>query len=105
MTGDMSTQSGAQGTLMEEAALRALWECADLQDARLHYGVQDDFGKCHLVCNIYCDSCTGINEKACDYSKETTLMNINQLINHARDSDEVLDQIIKTSEMEVQHIL
>ena len=33
-------------------------------------------------------------------------MNINQLINHARDSDYVLDQIIKTtSEMEVQHIL
>lgn len=32
-------------------------------------------------------------------------MNIKQLINHARDSDQVLDQIIKTPEMEVQHIL
>lgn len=87
MTDDMSAQSGAQGIVMEEAALRTPWEHGDLQDARLRYRGQDDFGKCHLVCNIYCDSCTGINEKVCEYLKETIVMNINQLINHARDSD------------------
>lgn len=87
MTGDMSPQLGAQGIVMEEAALSAPWECRDLQDARLRYRGWDDFGTYHLVCNIYCDSSTDINEKVCKYLKETIVMNINQLINHARDSD------------------
>lgn len=67
-----------------KATLRGLWEGGDLQDARLHYREVDDFVNCHRLCNISCDSCMSINKKVCKCLQESMVLNINQLINHAK---------------------